>query len=172
MSRRSYEDSCRELLGRGWIDEVRPMPARPPRHDDEVLGLSFFRTMLADADLSSMTLPRTFFGRSEIRRVSFRDTDLNESTLCWNDFIEVDFTAARLAKADLRAARFDTVTFAMADLRDTDLRHASFEKCDFTGADLRDALATNEQRAMLNLSSSQTGTVSWHDEAGDEPGGG
>jgi len=65
---------------------------RAPRHDDEQLGVSFFRTRLADVTLDGLTLPRTFFGRSEIRGVSFPVTDLSESTANWNDFIDVDFS--------------------------------------------------------------------------------
>ena len=54
------------------------MAARAPRYDDEQLGVNFFRTQLADARLEGLTLSRTFFGRSEIRGVSFRGTDLSQ----------------------------------------------------------------------------------------------
>jgi uncharacterized protein YjbI with pentapeptide repeats len=78
----------------GWPDSepAPPIPQRKPRYDDdETLGVSFFRTRVA-GDLSGLTLPRTFFGRSEIKGASFRGTDLRESRLCWNDFIDVDFS--------------------------------------------------------------------------------
>lgn len=81
MSRLDYQASCRKLsayLG----DEVPPLPAALPRYDDRVLGVSFFKTRVVDDDFSNLTLPRTFFGRSEIRDVAFRNTDLRESNLC------------------------------------------------------------------------------------------
>jgi BTB/POZ domain-containing protein KCTD9 len=63
-------------------DEFPPMPIRRCRHDDpEALRVSFFRTQVAGG-LSSMTLPRSFFGKSEVSDVSFRGTDLSQSTLC------------------------------------------------------------------------------------------
>jgi len=73
MSRLSYEDSCRALQSRKIIDpgDIPPLPPRPPRYDDEVLGVSFFRTELADTKLEHLTLPHTFFGRSEIRGSRF-----------------------------------------------------------------------------------------------------
>src|SRR5689334_22012247 len=92
-TRASYEDSVRRLqkdyLGPG---EIPPMPKRMPRYDDERLGVAFFRTFVGEHDdLSNLTLPRTYFGRSEINDALFCNTDLTESSLCWNDFIDVDF---------------------------------------------------------------------------------
>ena len=169
--RRSYEDSCGELLARGLIEDLPPLPPQRPLHDDEALGISFFRTLLADEDLSNMTIPRTFFGRSEIRSVSFRNTDLSESTLCWNDFVEVDFTACTLGRSDMRAAMFKTALFTNADLCSADLRRSTFDGCDFSGADLRGAKLTREQGAKLRLSQGQAHSILWQDD-GDEPGGG
>jgi len=82
-----------------------------------MLGIQFFRTYVEDADLSNLTMPGTFFGRSEITRSSFRNTDLRSSTLCWNDFVAVDFSDACLADCDLRASTFDGCTFERADQR-------------------------------------------------------
>ena len=62
---------------------------------------------------SHLTIPRTFFGRSEIAHTSFANSDLSESTLCWNDFVDVDFTNACLAGADLRASNYERVRFAV-----------------------------------------------------------
>src|SRR6266478_3881575 len=97
-----YAESCKVLQSRELLeaDECPPLPDRPPRHDDEKLGVGFFRTRLADVALDGLTLPRNFFGRSEIRRVSFRGSDLSESTANWNDFIDVDFSSADLSCAD------------------------------------------------------------------------
>ena len=60
------------------------------------MGLSFFRTFVGNGELDSLTIPRTFFGRSEKRAISFKNTDLSESCLCWSDFIDVDFTDVNL----------------------------------------------------------------------------
>jgi len=85
--RRTYHESIAYLRSAQILgaDESSPMPKQTPQpEDDEPLGLSFFRTRLAKAsriDLSNLSLPRTFFGRSEIRDVSFRNTDLSESNL-------------------------------------------------------------------------------------------
>jgi BTB/POZ domain-containing protein KCTD9 len=66
-----------------------------PQDDDEgEPGVSFFRTYVGgdNAGLRNLTLPRTFFGQSEIRDVDFSNTDFTESNLCWNDFIDANFT--------------------------------------------------------------------------------
>src|SRR5579871_3872310 len=103
-TRLSYEDSCRLLQPLEVIEQgkIPPLPGRPPRHDDKILGVSFFRTSLSDVRLENLTLPRTFFGRSEIRNISFKNTDLSETTANWNDFITVDFSIADLSRSDLR----------------------------------------------------------------------
>ncbi len=113
MTRLDDEASFRKLaayLG----GEVPPIPAALPRVDDRVLGVSFFKTRVIDDDFSNLTLPRTFFGRSEIRDVDFRNTDLRESNLCWNDFISVDFSDAVLTNSDLRSSIFEHVSFAIS----------------------------------------------------------
>src|SRR5712692_375206 len=119
-----YAESCRILQCRELLEtnELPPLPERAPRHDDKQLGVSFFRTQIADVTLDGLTLPRTFFARSEIRGVSFRGTDLSESTANWNDFIDVDFSSADLSRADLRGSIFERVSFRGAVLRGTDLR--------------------------------------------------
>jgi uncharacterized protein YjbI with pentapeptide repeats len=173
--RKTYRDSCLLLQKIGQIEQgaLPKIPDHRPNYDDpEPLGVSFFRTLLENEKLANLTLPRTFFSRSEIRKVSFENTDLAESTLCWNDFIEVNFSKATLTKSDLRAAIFVKVRFNQADLRGTDLRRSSFEACSFVGADLSGAAATRKQQASLNLSERQLAQVSWTDDDGEEPGGG
>jgi BTB/POZ domain-containing protein KCTD9 len=79
----TYEDSCRELQKAGWLAPgiVPGFPLKRPSYDDDgVLGVRLFRTQTKDKILEHLTLPRTFFGRSEIRNVSFARTDLSEST--------------------------------------------------------------------------------------------
>ncbi len=152
------------------------MPTQTPQpEDDEVLGLSFFRTRLAKGsriDLSNLSLPRTFFGRSEIRDVSFRNTDLSESNLRWNDLIDVDFSEASLGKGDLRASLYVRVVFANADLRGADLRYSTFEDCSFEGANMQGAVLAEDQRNAAPFSASQLLAIDWRNDHGPEPSGG
>jgi uncharacterized protein YjbI with pentapeptide repeats len=172
--RLSYEESCRALQKAQIIEtgDVPPLPQGPPRHDDEVSGVSFFRTMLADAKIEHMTLPRTFFGRSEIRATSFHDTDLSESTANWNDFIDVNFSEADLSRSDFRACLFERVRFKHANLAGTDFRYCGFKACDFSGADLTDAKFTTKAGTALQLSPEQKQVIDWQAEDGEEPEGG
>ena len=174
MSRQSYEDSCRALQNQQVIEpgDIPPLPQQPPRHDDEVPGVSFFRTMIADAKVEHLTLPRTFFGRSEIRATSFRGSDLTESTANWNDFIDVDFGSADLSRSDLRACLFEGVCFVGTSLVGVDLRYCGFKNCDFSGANLADAKITKRTGASLRLSAEQLGVIDWQADDGKEPEGG
>src|SRR2546425_498690 len=112
-TRLSYEESCRLLQRLGYPDVgaegvIPPIPDNRPQIDQDPLGVTFFRTRVGagEHDLENLTLPRTFFGKSEVGPVSFKNTDLSESTLCWNDFTEVNFTDADLSRCDLRASFF------------------------------------------------------------------
>lgn len=174
MARLSHEDSWRELQRQQLVGPgaVPSQPRNPPRHDDETPGVSFFRTMLADAKLERLTLPRTFFGRSEIRDTSFRDSDLSESTANWNDFINVDFSRADLARSDLRACLFERVRFAGASLVGVDFRYCGFRHCDFTDADVTDARLTVKAGTALRLSDEQRSVIDWQADDGEEPAGG
>jgi uncharacterized protein YjbI with pentapeptide repeats len=174
MARLSYEDSCRALQGRQIIDsgEIPPLPQQPPRYDDDVLGVRFFRTLLAESNIEELTLPRTFFGRSEIRTTSFRNTDLSESTANWNDFIDVDFSVADISRSDFRGCIFERVRFSGARLAGVDFRHCSFTDCDFTNADVAGAKFTRQAGASLQLSSEQRRAIHWQTSDGDEPEGG
>ena len=172
--RLSYEASCRRLIALGFLDgpSAPPMPDHLPRHDDPVPGVSFLRTMLEIADLSGLTLPRTFFGRSEINAVNFSNTDLSQSNLCWNDVLEVDFSAGSLAGADLRSSQFLRCRFDRADLRRTDLRRSGFDHCSFADAHLDGAIASRRQASGLGLAPAQSAVVDWRSDEGPEPDGG
>ena len=175
LERRDYLDSIRRLKELGLLgpDESPILAVRIPQPEDEgPLGVCFYRTFLSDgADLSNLTLPRTFFGRSEIRDASFRNTDLTESNLRWNDFIDVDFTEAILTRADLRASQYTRVNFACADLRGADLRRSDFEDCVFDGALMEGALLARNQGSRLSLSAAQKTAIAWGDD-GPQPSGG
>ena len=155
-------------------DDQAPLPPRRPRYDDAgPLGVNFFRTFLeGPKDLSNLTLPRTFFGRSEIRDISFQGSDLRESTLCWNDFISVDFGEANLSNSDLRSSVYESVRFAGTTLDGTDLRRSSFSGCTFESASMRGTILTRAQGSRMDLSAEQRDEIDWQDEDGDEPGGG
>jgi uncharacterized protein YjbI with pentapeptide repeats len=148
---------------------------RMPSIYDEEPRLSFFGTGLEDVDHSSLTMPRTFFGRSLFERVSFAGTDLSESCLCWNDFNDCDFAGADLSGCDLRASSFERCSFAGAVLRGADLRRSYFNACDFAGADLSGTVAADIApwvHLRERLSPEQVAAVSWAADAGPEPDGG
>jgi BTB/POZ domain-containing protein KCTD9 len=171
-TRLGYEHSCRRV--RAWEGEdVLRLPDHVPRSgDDAPLDVSFFRTLIEGEDLSNLTLPRTFFGRSEVNNVRFRNTDLSESNLCWNDFIDVDFSEATLAGCDARASLFSAVSFASADLSHADLRRSRFENCDFSGAEMLGPILTREQGASVTLSEKQKAAIAWTEDEGEQPEGG
>jgi BTB/POZ domain-containing protein KCTD9 len=170
--RLSYARLCN--LGLHNRNERASPPERMPRHDDEhPFGFSAFRVRLDDAlDLSDLSLPRSFFGRSEINRVSFRNTDLHQSNLCWNDFLGTDFTGADLARSDMRSSIFQRVAFVNANLDGADLRGSSFIGCNFEGATMRGAALAREQSATVHLSEAQNLAVDWHEDSGPYPAGG
>jgi BTB/POZ domain-containing protein KCTD9 len=172
----SYELSCSRLRELGLLDhdDDPPMPKQVPQYDDEEpLGVGIFRTRLAALlDLSNLTLPRTFFGRSEINQVLFRNSDLQESNLCWNDFIGTDFTGANLSRSDMRSSLFQNVLFVATSLDGADLRGSSLVDCDFEKATMKGAVLTRQQGAKMSLSAAQRQDVDWRDENGPEPPGG
>jgi BTB/POZ domain-containing protein KCTD9 len=178
-SRLTFEESCDRLRSLGLLDHQVVLPTRMPRYDDDVLGVSFFRTFVGPDgpegdifDLANLTLPRTFFGRSEIRRTSFENSDLSESSLCWNDFVDVSFIRADLSRSDMRASIYEHVRFNHATLSSSDLRRSTFDNCDFTGAIMVGAVLTRRQGDEANLSSQQRAEIAWTDDDGPEPDGG
>ena len=59
IQRLSYEDSGKYLQQQGFFREgpIPPMPERPPRYDDETLGIDLFRWGIQDSKLEGLTLP-------------------------------------------------------------------------------------------------------------------
>ena len=172
---KSYEATCELLQEYGLLEEgsVPPIPSHTPRFDDKKpLGVSFFRECIEDGELDRLYLPRTFIGRSEIRNVSFENTNLMESRLCWNDFIDVNFTQANLQGGDLRASLFQNVVFTRANLSGADLRHSDFDMCNFSDANMSNAKLAQLQVAQMSLSSHQIDEIDWQAEDGPEPEGG
>jgi BTB/POZ domain-containing protein KCTD9 len=174
-ARLSYDLSCERLRELGLLDDdgLPPLPERMPQQGDEVLGFSVFRMRLDDSlDLSGLTLPRTFFGRSLVNRVSFRNCDLRESNLCWNDFVGTDFTGADLTAADMRSSVFQQVLFVATSLVGADLRRSFFDDCSFEKAAMKGAILTYQQGKALPISHAQGREIDWRNDHGPEPKGG
>jgi uncharacterized protein YjbI with pentapeptide repeats len=173
--RLNYEDSFQALQRLGMVlgpDEIPPIPPTiPRRYGPEPLGINFIRESVAECSLDNLTLPRTYFGRSEIRDVSFVNTDLTESALCWNDFVDVDFTDAMLAGSDLRASIFERVRFVRTDLTNCDLRGSSFIDCDFTDAVVCGAKLSQKDDALALLTPDQRALIEILPIGEDPPGG-
>jgi len=172
--RLTYEESCRFLQSERLLREggIPPIPTHSPRYDDEVLGVDFLRWGIRDSKLESLTLPRTYIGRSEFAQCSFDDTDLSESVANWNDFIDVSFVAANLTGFDTRACNHQRSDFTRAILRNADLRLCNFEDCRFDEADMTGAKLTREAAASLPLSEGQRNSIDWQAEDGPDPDGG
>jgi uncharacterized protein YjbI with pentapeptide repeats len=180
--RRDLEETWRYLEGQGEQmprdPQGRPLvPPRMPSYDDaKPLGFSYFRSGLADADRSNLTLPRTYFGRSLLERVDFGNTDQSESRMCWNDFIGCDFSGADLSGCDLRASLFEGCKFVGAVLSRADLRGLSFQGCDFTGAVMTGAVADRTSAEKYGwigmLTGEQQAVMDWREDAGPQPPGG
>ncbi len=176
--RRSLEETWRFLASEGERVPRRPdgepfVPDAMPNHNDPAgrIGFSYFKYRLEDADNSDLTLPRTFFGRSYFVRVRFANTDLTESRMCWNDFVDCDFGRADLSRCDMRASRFKGCSFAGAILRDADLRGSSFAECVFAGADLAGAVADDDVYTSA-FSDEQYERMVWHEDVGEQAPGG
>jgi hypothetical protein len=151
--------------------------SRMPHPGDEgPLGFYYYKHHVEDADLANLTLPRTFFGRSGLYRVRFRNTDLSQSWMCWNDFIDCDFSGAELSDCQMRASIFSHCRFVGANLCQADMRRSSFKGCDFTHARMNGAKAHHPQREEYRLwrrlSEPQQKAVQWSEDPGPEPDGG
>jgi uncharacterized protein YjbI with pentapeptide repeats len=133
--RLSYQESFERAAKSEALDGVpKPDVSARPRHDDDNPGPNYFKTMVADSDLSGFTLYGLYIGCSEVRNVRFVGADLHLSTLCWNDFFDCDFSGADLSQSDLRASNFTSCKFRSASLEGCDLRQSTFESCDYQGA--------------------------------------
>jgi hypothetical protein len=165
------EEAPRDPQGRPFV------PPRMPSYDDQApLGLTYYKTQLVATDRSNLTLPRTYFGRSLLERVDFRNTDLSESRMCWNDFVGCDFSGADLSGCDLRASNFEGCKFVGTNLGTADLRRSYFSGCDFTDAVLAGAVTDYpdaEKYGLLDLlTKAQRAVMDWRDDPGPEPAGG
>lgn len=123
-------------------------------------------------ELENLTIPSIFLCRCGIEDISFRNTSLQWSSFCFNDFVEVDFTDADLSLCDLRFSNFEQTSFVRTDLRKADLRNSYFKGCDFTDANMHGAKLTYDQAEELPLSEEQCAVIKWRRTAGRiSPGG-
>lgn len=172
---KTFEETIDVLRSAGLVfdDEAPRLPDAMPKYDDEdPCGFSVFRMGLEDMKLNDLDMRRTFFAKSELARCSFKNTNLEESNLCWNDFIEVDFSGANLSNSDLRASIYESVNFSGSNLSGADLRRADFTNCNFTDAIMIGTMLTKPYSTELPISNEQKLQISWQDSEGDEPGGG
>jgi BTB/POZ domain-containing protein KCTD9 len=176
MPRLNFLNSIERLRLMGLIgpEDNLVIPKRMPQYDDDAIdGFSIFRMGLeGTVDLSNLTLPRTYIGRSELNGVSFRNSDINESNMCWNDFISSDFEFAKLDSSDMRATNFSNCNFTHCSLKQADLRHSSFSDCRFVNANLNGAIITKSQLTELGLTKEQMISIDLRADAGPEPEGG
>lgn len=166
-----------DAQGKPLLPSLPPLSKTEEDEEDEAGGLSYYKTGVSDGDLDHLTIPRTFFGRSEIALFSFRNTDLSESTLCWNDWLDCDFIEADLSRADMRASRYVRCYFTGAALSGADLRRSSFEGCDFMDAKMNGTRLTREQASAMRqdgayLNQTQQAEIEWMEDDGPEPPGG
>jgi len=138
-----------------------------------------FRLHLRQTDLSDLTLPRLFVGRSELNSVWFTNTAFDGAELCWNNFNRCDFSHASLRNADLRRSVFTECSFFKADLSGADLRGVEFTHCQFQGARFGGArlerwlgISAELRRRQLGLAAEQAAEVRWVSWRGKEPAGG
>jgi len=141
MARPSYADSIGVLKDRvGIIGDALEVVDRLPRHDDEVLGPSIFRTLVEDVSLDGLTLPGLYVGRTLLRRVSFAGSELRLAAFNWCGIADCNFEGADFTGADLRACQFEGCSFRRATLARADLRCSNFKGCRFDEASLDGAL--------------------------------
>ncbi|GAA5441841.1 hypothetical protein Misp06_00002 [Microbulbifer sp. NBRC 101763] len=172
---KSFEETIEVLREAGVVfdDQSPRLPDSLPQFDDEdPCGFSVFRTDLEDQDLSNLDMRRTFFSKSGVSDCNFRGTNLEESNLCWNDFINLDLTGANLSKSDLRASLYDGVIFTDCNLEGSDLRQSDFVECKFDGANMKGVKLTKATAALISLSDTQKKDIDWQTTEGAEPAGG
>jgi hypothetical protein len=155
--------------GRGGVPKLIDHHAGVERKKD-VYDIEFFRTVYEDADFSNLTLPRRYVNRSGFTRVSFCNTDLNQSFMCWNDFIECDFTDADLTCCDMRASTFQGCSFVRCKLVGANVHRSGFEDCDFTDADVTGMQLDVDVEIDLAKKQSDETDSSW--DEGPQPKGG
>lgn len=190
--RLGFRESCQLLLSEGealgnlalfgdWDgkSEIAFPKTTPHPEDEEPVGVRFFHMNFGSVDpdeeemlLEQLSLPRTFINRCEINGVSFQNTDLSESFICWNDLLNVNLANVDLHNSDMRSNYFRNVTFKESNLTNADLRRATFENCDFANAIMTDCKLDLVYVSFLDLSPEQRKQIDWCSDPGEEPPGG
>jgi len=158
-----------DLLDADDNDEAMPrnpdgspkLPTKRPQAGKPGFGsIELYKNGWEDADMSGLTIPRCFFARSLLKQVTFHNTDLNESWLCWNNFEYCNFSEARLARCDMRCSYWLNCCFDGTDLTGADLRGSDFVNCTFEGTVFKDTLVLPGDKLIAALSEGQkTGIV-------------
>ncbi len=161
--RLSLNDSW-DLLDRDDSDERMPrnpdgspkLPTKPPQAGTPGFGsIEMYKNGWEDGDMSNLTVPRCFFARSLLERVSFLNTELTESWLCWDNFEGCDFWKSVLTRCDMRCSYWKNCRFDKADLTGADLRGSNFENCTLEGATFKDTLVLPGDVLLAQLSEAQ-----------------
>ncbi len=134
--------------------------------------LDAFRGPLEDFDYSQQDLMNSFINKSLVKNVSFENSSLSGSRMCWNDFEQVNFKGTSLSECDMRASIFEDCDFEGADLTKTDLRRSSFVNCRFKSANFEGAKIAKASKEKFDLSPDQIDVVEWMEDDGEEPEGG
>jgi len=175
------ENSIKYIRDLGWDvpDDSSAFLKSMPSETDGELGLRFFRTNVHNAQFDYLTIPRTYFGRSEIKSTTFEHSDLVESRMCWNDWQYCHFAGADLSGCDLRRSHFEYCYFNGANLKGADLRGACFDRCSFSNAVMKGVKLGKQfgflsglKAKALKLSPEQAREIDWVSSAGEEPAGG
>ncbi len=177
--RHSWQESLAWLQGRGFaVPAVQGnglssvVSDRPRPEQKDFRGLRFADAVHEEVDFEDLTLPRTLVERCRFHGVSFRNTDLSLSCLDGNDWIDCDFTDARLICVSLCKGVLFGCRFRNCQLIGSDLRGATLSGCDFTGADLTGTKIDRALKESLVLSEPQRSLmVDWRaadDEGPDE----
>jgi uncharacterized protein YjbI with pentapeptide repeats len=173
---KNYEESIEQLRSQGIVspEEQLVIPERMPQYDDEeITGLSFFKTLIEeDIDLSNLSIPRTFINRSVCKNVSFENTDAHDSNFSWNDFTDVNFSGGIFDTSDFRSSNYKNCNFTLSSLVEVDMRHANFESCNFDKATINKTILSKRQLSSMHLSQEQTDSIDLREDDGPEPNGG
>ena len=173
-NRLTYEESCRALQRLGHLQEgaIPPLPDHRPRYDDEgPLGVNFFRTSVRDGDIENMTLPRTFFGRSDIGPLSFK-TRIVRIYAVLERFQQGGLHGCQSLQKRPPCLAVLQGAFRQNRSPKCRLRQLTFAECDFTDAEMRGARLTHRQGRVIVLSTQQREAIDWQESDGSPPGGG
>jgi uncharacterized protein YjbI with pentapeptide repeats len=158
----------RDAEGRIWFPDHHAGIGRP----DDLTDITFFRKGYRGGDFSDLTIPRRYMNRTSFEGVLFINTDLNQSFMCWNDFIDCDFTDADLTCCDMRSSIYRNCKFIRCKLIGANLQRSTFTGSDFTDADLTGVSVDDHSFDTLDLTEEQSQQIGDWEWIGLMPKGG